>query len=136
MTFEWIYTLLIGAISFALVWYLIYTKRRRRDLPPGPRGLPILGNILDMDPKSMTKTLRKYRQIYGDIYTIRLGSMAMTIVSGYDNMREVFQKRGDEFSHRPDNFVNTNMLRRSGTVSNYMLLKNSIESYKPTKYDG
>lgn len=42
-------TLLLGGLVAALVVLSgCYTRRRRYCFPPGPKGLPIIGNVLDI----------------------------------------------------------------------------------------
>ena len=39
---------LFGLVTVAMLVVAVSTWRKRRSLPPGPKGLPILGNIFDV----------------------------------------------------------------------------------------
>jgi hypothetical protein len=60
--------------SLALIFVtILWSIRRRRStfpLPPGPRGYPIIGNILDMPSLQDRAWLRfeKWGQLYGKVY--------------------------------------------------------------------
>ena len=107
-----LYTFILGGS----VWIFIYlwTKQATKYLPPGPPRLPIIGNLLNIDTKNAPKSLRKCRLKYGDIFTIQLGTLPMVIISGFNNIRELFLTRGDEFSSRPDSFFIVDIGQRSG----------------------
>lgn len=105
-------TFILGGLV-CILYYLLKSSTHKKDFP-GPKGLPIFGNLFDIDSKNVTNSLRNFRQKYGDIYKIRLGKLPTVVISGYDNIREVFLKRGDEFSCRPDTFLNADILKRSG----------------------
>ncbi|KAJ5056052.1 cytochrome P450 [Bipolaris maydis] len=53
-----------------------------RDLVPipGPKPIPFLGNILDIDPDNFTKSLGEMGKTYGDVYMINYGSYRDVIV--------------------------------------------------------
>ena len=51
-------TLLLG------LCYLRYTRSPWRKLPPGPRGLPILGNLKELNDKQWLKS-RECKETYG-----------------------------------------------------------------------
>jgi hypothetical protein len=46
---------LAALVPAYLAWSLVRDHRRRKGipLPPGPRALPILGNVLDLTPTEM-----------------------------------------------------------------------------------
>ena len=57
----------ISVISFCVVLFLHVVRRSRRTLPfpPGPKGLPIVGNALDMPCKNPWLTYGRWGKQYG-----------------------------------------------------------------------
>ena len=53
--------LLLGVylVKFLLSWY------RRAPFPPGPKPLPVIGNVLDMPEKEEWEAARKWGEKYG-----------------------------------------------------------------------
>ena len=50
-------------------------------MPPGPRGYPLLGNVLQLDLNNPLEKLTKWRKEYGDIFTINLIGQDIVVVS-------------------------------------------------------
>lgn len=75
---------------------------------PGPRGLPILGNILDLfillkKTGFFAGVFSELAEIYGPIVGLRLGPMnTFIVVSGREAVSEMLRHR--EFDGRPDIF--------------------------------
>jgi cytochrome P450 len=60
-------------------------------LPPGPRGLPLIGNALQMGGRDMTRTLA-LRQAYGDIVHLKLGPMNAYMLFNPEDVHYVLVK--------------------------------------------
>ncbi|KAH6896729.1 fatty acid hydroxylase [Thelonectria olida] len=56
---------------------------------PRPRGLPVLGNILDIDPSDAVASLGKLAEIHGSIYKLKLAGSEKVFISSRDLMDEV-----------------------------------------------
>ncbi|XP_064639839.1 cytochrome P450 1A1-like [Lineus longissimus] len=69
--------------------------------PPGPYGVPVLGNLLQLG-REPHKTLTAYRKTYGNVYQLTLGSRPTVVLNGYDTVRKALVKQADDFAGRPD----------------------------------
>ncbi|XP_074010585.1 cytochrome P450 2C19-like isoform X2 [Numenius arquata] len=69
-------------------------------MPPGPAPLPILGNVLQVKPKDLAKTLQKLSEEYGPVFTVHLGSDPVVVLYGHDVVKEALIDRADEFAAR------------------------------------
>ncbi|NP_001289289.1 cytochrome P450 2C19-like [Phalacrocorax carbo] len=69
-------------------------------MPPGPAPLPILGNVLQVKPKHLAKTLQKLSEEYGPVFTVHLGSDPVVVLHGHDVVKEALVDRADEFAAR------------------------------------
>lgn len=83
------------------------TLRDLADLP-GPRGLPLLGNLLQIDTPRMHRQLEAWSAEFGPFYRLKLGSRQILIVS--DHVATAATLRD-----RPDGFRRTARLAEIGT---------------------
>ncbi|KAI4325683.1 hypothetical protein MLD38_031061 [Melastoma candidum] len=73
---------------------------QEKSLPPGPRGLPILGNLLSLG-KNLHLDLHKLSQKHGPIMSLRIGFTRAVVVSS-PKSAELFLKTHDlAFAGRP-----------------------------------
>ncbi|KAE8698052.1 putative Mitochondrial transcription termination factor family protein [Hibiscus syriacus] len=99
---EWTSTILAIAALIIFFFQALTWKRRYKNkrLPPGPRGLPILGNLLMIGTKPHQYFQRLALQ-YGPIMHLRLGLMPTIVVSSPE-AAELFLKTNDlVFASRP-----------------------------------
>ena len=82
--------------------YLLFVRRGKR-LPPGPPGYPLIGNILDLDPRNMISQYQRLREEYGDVFCLKLFHRLSILVNGREAITELFVKHADAMSDRPDN---------------------------------
>ncbi|XP_027553830.1 cytochrome P450 1A5-like [Neopelma chrysocephalum] len=96
---------LIVAAVFCLVFLLLQSLQQHipkgLKSPPGPRGYPILGNVLELR-KDTHLALTKLSQKYGDVMEVRIGMRPVVVLSGLETIKQALVKQGEEFKGRPD----------------------------------
>ncbi|KAJ7067957.1 cytochrome P450 [Mycena amicta] len=70
-------------------------------LPPGPKGLPIVGNVLDMPSEKEWETFSEWSDAYGDICSVTVLGQTLVIVGGTQVAIDLLDKRSAIFSDRP-----------------------------------
>ncbi|XP_029451955.1 cytochrome P450 2K6-like [Rhinatrema bivittatum] len=93
---------LVGVLT--LICYLnainVWNKRTQQNFPPGPRPLPVIGNLHIMNLKRPYKTLLKLSEKYGSVFSIQLGMKKMVVLTGYETVKEALVNHADEFGER------------------------------------
>ncbi|XP_048846354.1 cytochrome P450 2K1-like isoform X1 [Brienomyrus brachyistius] len=92
-------TLLVSVLVLLILYLLINTQNRGKE-PPGPRPLPLLGNLLQLDLKTLHLSLFQLSQKYGPVYTIHFGPKKTVVVAGYQAVKEALINLGEEFGDR------------------------------------
>ncbi|KAL5497921.1 hypothetical protein ACEPAH_2852 [Sanghuangporus vaninii] len=101
-----IYNLDAAAIIVALICirsFLSWRKRRANSysLPPGPKGLPVIGNVLDMPQENEWESVRQWGMKYGNIIYIKKFGTGYLFLNSYEDAIELLEKRGGMYSSRP-----------------------------------
>ncbi|KZT20503.1 cytochrome P450 [Neolentinus lepideus HHB14362 ss-1] len=74
---------------------------QRRCLPPGPKGLPFLGNIFDLPIHESWKSFYQWREKWGDIIYLRTLRQDLVILNALDIARDMLDRRSHVYSDRP-----------------------------------
>ncbi|KAL2095976.1 hypothetical protein ACEWY4_008124 [Coilia grayii] len=92
--------LLAGLVLLLLL--LVWKRRGSRGLPlpPGPTGLPLLGNLPQMDNRAPYKTFMKWSEQYGPVMTVHLGLQRFVVLTGYQTVKEALVDQADDFTGR------------------------------------
>ncbi|XP_028658183.1 cytochrome P450 1A1 [Erpetoichthys calabaricus] len=90
----------VGFITFLFLFLFLKQQRNRIKLP-GPWGLPMIGNILQLGTLPHL-TLAKMRKCYGNVFQIHIGTKSVVVVSGYEMIKTVLVTQGKCFANRPD----------------------------------
>nr|AKH61595.1 CYP76AD1/P450 tyrosinase/mKate2 red fluorescent protein fusion protein [Expression vector pWCD1954] len=90
--------LAIWFISFHFI-KLLFSQQTTKLLPPGPKPLPIIGNILEVGKKPH-RSFANLAKIHGPLISLRLGSVTTIVVSSADVAKEMFLKKDHPLSNR------------------------------------
>ncbi|KAF8511560.1 cytochrome P450 [Hysterangium stoloniferum] len=85
-------------IIFVILPLQLLSKRPR--YPPGPSGLPIIGNTLQIPFDKPWKYFERLHKKYGDIVQLSLGGDNVLILSHPDDAEELLGKRSFNYSSR------------------------------------
>uniref|UniRef100_A0A8D1DGT5 unspecific monooxygenase n=1 Tax=Sus scrofa TaxID=9823 RepID=A0A8D1DGT5_PIG len=91
---------LVLCLSCLLLLSLWKQNSGKGKLPPGPTPLPILGNILQLDVKDISKSLSNLSKVYGPVFTVYFGLKPAVVLHGYEAIKEALIDGGEEFSGR------------------------------------
>jgi cytochrome P450 len=64
---------------------------------PGPRGLPVLGNALQIDSGRMHLTAEKWSRTYGEMFRFRIGPRRIVVLSNPETIAAALRDRPDGF---------------------------------------
>ncbi|KAJ6451283.1 cytochrome P450 [Mycena sanguinolenta] len=94
---HWTLIMTVAAITVA------YSLRRRRapPLPPGPWGLPVVGNILDLPTTNAWLHFAKLGEVWGEILSLTVPGQTMIIVNSLQIAEDLLETHGANFSERP-----------------------------------
>ena len=111
------YLLAIVAV-LTLIWRV--SGRSRLSLPPGPKGFPIIGNLLDMPKDNMVVSMHQLCRQYGECFslwrclaeelmTLYIGDIVYLdvfgqptiIIDSYDSAIAILESRSANTSDRP-----------------------------------
>ncbi|KAJ6611711.1 cytochrome P450 [Mycena sp. CBHHK59/15] len=91
--------LLIAGILYCFWRHAL--RKQRLPLPPGPRGLPFVGNILDIPPDERWLVFAELGNKWGDISSITVLGQTMIILNSVKVAEDLLDVRGANFSERP-----------------------------------
>ncbi|KAK9016827.1 hypothetical protein V6N11_079320 [Hibiscus sabdariffa] len=93
--------LIYSLLSALFLWLATeFIVSRRRNLPPSPSALPILGH-LHLLREPLHRTLFSLSQKHGPIFSLKLGSRFLVVVSSPSTVQQCFTKNDIVLANRP-----------------------------------
>ncbi|PIO35719.1 hypothetical protein AB205_0110340, partial [Aquarana catesbeiana] len=96
-------TILLSVVV-VLVLANVYNYKRRpkhKNLPPGPKPLPIIGNLHMLVKNDPYKLFMELSKKYGTVLTFHYGREKGVFLFGYDTVKDALLNHGEAFSNRP-----------------------------------
>ncbi|CAA7266287.1 unnamed protein product [Cyclocybe aegerita] len=90
--------------AFGLLAVVILKKfvsRKAAPLPPGPRKLPLIGNLLDIPAKQEWFTFAEWGKKWGDIISVSVLGQQMIILNSAEVAIDMLDKKSSVYSDRP-----------------------------------
>ncbi|KAL8211538.1 hypothetical protein R6Q57_005975 [Mikania cordata] len=95
-----LFLLLLALLSFLFLLPKII-KNKSNFNPPGPLGLPFIGNLHQIDQSSLHTSLWNLTKTYGPIMSLRFGFNSVVVISSASLAKEVMKTQDLNFCDRP-----------------------------------
>lgn len=94
---------IIIAVLGTLFLFQWYQTKKNANLPPGPKGLPIIGNLMDLPPKSVPEYQHwlSFKDTYGPISSITVLGTTLVLIHDKQAAHDLLEKAASETSSRP-----------------------------------
>ncbi|KIK87086.1 hypothetical protein PAXRUDRAFT_14451 [Paxillus rubicundulus Ve08.2h10] len=97
---------LIVSVAVLLAVEVVRQLRRpsrssRPPLPPGPKPIPFLGNVLELNTEAPYRTYAEWSKTYGDILYTRILNQEIIVLNSEGAAVELLERRSTKYSDRP-----------------------------------
>ncbi|XP_075056907.1 uncharacterized protein LOC142143092 [Mixophyes fleayi] len=101
VTMECIYSVVLAVILALIVIYVFNDwNTTPKNFPPGPKPLPIIGNLHIINLKKPYLTLMELSKTYGSVFSIQMGMKKMVVLTGYETVKNALVNHAEEFGER------------------------------------
>ncbi|KAG9466870.1 hypothetical protein GDO78_015949 [Eleutherodactylus coqui] len=106
-------------VSVVVILFLVNAFKNQKqgnykNFPPGPRPLPIIGNVHQMDIDKPYRTFMELAKEYGTVFSFHLGMSKTVVLCGYETIKDALLNHAEIFSERPDTPMFTAAMKGHG----------------------
>ncbi|KAJ5787369.1 cytochrome P450 [Penicillium paradoxum] len=97
-------------IALCVLYLVLVTGRRAKNLPPGPPTIPILGNLHQIPRKGSYFKFTEWAKQYGGLYSLKLGTGTAVVITDRRIIKELIDKKSAKYSNRPHSYVSHDLM--------------------------
>ncbi|KAI0261388.1 cytochrome P450 [Gloeopeniophorella convolvens] len=90
-----------GSIALLGLLVISWAFHRRRRLPPGPYGLPLLGNVIGLPKEYEWLHWAKFKDTYGPVSSVCIMGQPIILLNSLKACEDLLEKRSSVYSGRP-----------------------------------
>ncbi|KAI4372724.1 hypothetical protein MLD38_010923 [Melastoma candidum] len=115
-----LFLVVVAVLSLCAFLKPLSRDAKSPSLPPGPRGLPVLGYLPFLGDNLQSK-FSELADVYGPIYKLKLGRKVYVVVNSPVIAKEIVREQDSNFSHRRPNIASFILSYRGRDIafSNY-----------------
>ncbi|KAM3870253.1 cytochrome P450 2F3-like [Diretmus argenteus] len=113
--------------SLVLLWVVIFLllflfrSHRGKNFPPGPRPLPVFGNLLQLNLENPLGDLERLAKRYGNVYSFFMGPRPMVFLNGLQAIKEALVVKAADFNGRPQDLMVNHAVQRKAHAPGIVL---------------
>ncbi|KAL2337557.1 hypothetical protein Fmac_012003 [Flemingia macrophylla] len=92
---------LVLCLFLPIFFFFLVQNLKKPSLPPGPKGLPIIGNLHQLDNSILSIQLWQLSKKYGPIFSLQFGLRQAIVISSPKVAKEIFKNHDLLFCGRP-----------------------------------
>ncbi|KAK7059624.1 cytochrome P450 [Favolaschia claudopus] len=108
---------LVIAVSVVILLIGINRSRKTHSTPPGPPGLPLIGNMLDLPKRESWQAYLDWSKRYdSDILTMKVAGARFFILNSSKVIQDLLVKRSNIYSNRPHSTMLSDLIGTSWLI--------------------
>ncbi|XP_044147867.1 cytochrome P450 2K4-like [Bufo gargarizans] len=106
----------IIVIIFFISVFSNQKEEKYKNIPPGPKPLPILGNFLILDIAKPHKTFLQLSKQYGSVFRFKTGINEFVVLCGLDTIKEALVDNAEVFNDKSSTALYSKLIKNHGVV--------------------
>lgn len=100
---------LLPTAAYLFYRWLAAPRKNAHQLPPGPPGLPLLGNLFQLS-SDLWIPMQEWRRAYGPIVYLNVAGQPLVVLNTHKAAADLLDRRASIYSDRPRNIVASEIL--------------------------
>ncbi|OJI96603.1 hypothetical protein ASPVEDRAFT_78369 [Aspergillus versicolor CBS 583.65] len=92
-----------------------WASLRPKNFPPGPKPLPLIGNLNLIPPSKAFTLFHQWTKQYGPILGLKFGPANVVVLNNWRDVQELLEKRSHIYSSRPNNYIANTLICKNNT---------------------